>query len=96
MNEPDLWKIGHQLNTMADQADNGQYGGRLFDVDNGLTCVVRYANSPPINLDNIGCIDENFSMNFTIDAQLAMGEKHGITIMAPVSATGAPTTCEGY
>lgn len=39
--EPDLWKIGHALNTFVDQADNSKYGGRMLDID-GVYCTRRY------------------------------------------------------
>ncbi|KAK9772014.1 hypothetical protein AB5N19_07016 [Seiridium cardinale] len=94
-NETDLYKIGNQLNTMADQADNGQYGGRLFDVGNGLTCTARYANTAPVNVNVVGHIEDEFAKNFTIEAQMALGVEHGISVMAELPAVDEPTTCLG-
>jgi hypothetical protein len=93
LNEPDLWKIGNQLNTMADQADNGRYGGRLFDFVAGLTCTVRYVNSPPVSVTANGDINVDLMVNFTMAQQVESGAANGISVLAAVPKAAAPTTC---
>lgn len=51
LDEPDLWKIGNQLNTLVDQADNGAHGGRLFDTANTY-CTRRYVSCPRVFAQN--------------------------------------------
>ncbi|KAF3012796.1 hypothetical protein E8E14_006609 [Neopestalotiopsis sp. 37M] len=95
--ETNIWEIGHQLNTMADEGDNGQYGGRLFDYDGGLTCSARYANSAPVtvgaSVQSVNKDQLEFMATFDLDAQVAFGVANGIAVETEIPDTGAPTQC---
>ncbi|ETS86897.1 hypothetical protein PFICI_00725 [Pestalotiopsis fici W106-1] len=96
--EPNLWEIGHQLNTMVDEGDNGQHGGRMYDFDSGLICSGRYANSPPVTMGSfVQSVDDksqlDFIASFDLDKQVAFGSANGITVETLIPETGAPTQC---
>jgi hypothetical protein len=85
--EPDLWKIGNQLNALADQADNAPHGGRLLDTGN-IYCTRRYLSSARV-----------FALNGTLatSADVIMDEQidsDGI-VMEPIPPMSqfTPTNC---
>ncbi|KAK6194322.1 hypothetical protein LQW54_011549 [Pestalotiopsis sp. IQ-011] len=98
----DLWKFVHQFNTMADEGDNGQNGGRMFDFDQGLNCSFRAANSAPVRVASVEHTHDDFSVeeahsdfiaSFDLAAQVEHGKAHGIKV-----STEAPRTniqCSG-
>ncbi|KAI0146495.1 hypothetical protein BJ166DRAFT_596477 [Pestalotiopsis sp. NC0098] len=100
--QPDLWKIQNQFKTMADEGDNGQHGGRMFDYDKGLNCSFRSANSPPVRVTSVGETHgdvfaaeahSDFVASFDLAAQVEHGKAHGINV-----STETPNTniqCSG-
>ncbi|KAI4594611.1 hypothetical protein KJ359_007699 [Pestalotiopsis sp. 9143b] len=100
--QTDLWKIVNQLDTMFDEGDNGQNGGRMFDYDKGLNCSFRSANSAPVRVASVEHTHDDFSVeethsdffsSFDLAAQVEHGKAHDIKV-----STEAPRTniqCSG-
>lgn len=100
--QTNLSKIVNQLNTMFDEGDNGQNGGRMFGYDKGLNCSFRAANSPPVRVTSVEETHgdffaeeahSDFVASFDLAAQVEHGKAHGINV-----STEAPRTniqCSG-